>query len=191
MGAGLDEPVSVGWAAPEKAPFPFGHVGHGRAHSDLDPVAFSLRHPAKQQHEQVVGLGFRVDATAHLRHPELDAMMVDRWEGVLELVSIEGPVRLANHHRLPPAVRIREHLKQPRRLRSARPRNRPRLTEVEELVDDQATHRLDQLPGTALLPPSGRVLVLMVLGADSTVEDEPHGSYAACPSARRRLSRSC
>ena len=69
MGVSVNEPVTVGGSATEEAAFGGGLGGHGRADPDLDAGPLSLGHAAVQGHDQVVGLGARIDRAAHLRHP--------------------------------------------------------------------------------------------------------------------------
>jgi hypothetical protein len=43
-----------------------------------------------------VGLGARIEATADLGHPQLDAVVLEQREGQGELRSVDGALRLPN-----------------------------------------------------------------------------------------------
>ena len=65
--------------------------------SGLDPGALALGHAAEEGHYEVVGLRARVDGSAHLRHPEPDAVVGEHGEGKPELVAVESTLGLADH----------------------------------------------------------------------------------------------
>jgi hypothetical protein len=76
----------------------------------------------------------------------------EQWEHQAELVAVERPLRLTDHHRVEAAVRILQLGQQRRRLWATRPRQRPGLTGVEELGHDHPTMRLNQRSSPGQLP---------------------------------------
>ena len=70
---------------------------------------------------------------AELRCPQLDAVVLEqrRHRGVLG--AVEGALVLADHDRVPAAVRVGQRGDQGRGLRAARPGQRPAVAGVEEL----------------------------------------------------------
>src|SRR5262249_28660447 len=82
--------------------------GHRGAEPDLDPVPLAFGDTAEHGHDQVVGLVVRVDGAADLGHPQRDAPVGEQREGVAELVAVERPLRLADHHRVEPALPVRK-----------------------------------------------------------------------------------
>nr|WP_263972282.1 hypothetical protein [Spongiactinospora rosea] len=95
--------VPVRRAPAQEAALGLGEGGHRGPHPDLDPVAFAFADPAEHRHDQFVGLVGRVDRPAHLRHPQRHSVVLEQREGQPELVAVERPLRLADHHRLEPA----------------------------------------------------------------------------------------
>jgi hypothetical protein len=55
------------------------------------------------------------------------------------------------------------------------------LPDVEELGDDLATRRLDELAGACDLPLPGRFRILLIFGADPPVEREVHDAMSIPP----------
>jgi hypothetical protein len=53
-----------------------------------------------------VGFVVRIDRTADLGHPQLDAVVGEQRQGQAELVAVERAVRLADHYRCEAAVRV-------------------------------------------------------------------------------------
>ena len=137
--------VAVRRSAAEEAALDRGLRGHRGADAGLDPVAFALAHAAVERHHEVVGLGAGIDRAADLGHPQLDAVVHEHRERESELVAVERALRLADHDGVEAAVRVAERVEQPRRLGAALPRQRPRLADVEELGDDLAAGRFDDL----------------------------------------------
>jgi hypothetical protein len=70
------------------------------ADADLDPVALALGDAAEHGHDQVVGLVVRADRPADLGHPQRHAVVGEQVVGVAELVAVERPLRLPDHHGL-------------------------------------------------------------------------------------------
>ncbi|WUH35872.1 hypothetical protein OHA71_10660 [Streptomyces sp. NBC_00444] len=143
VGSDVGEPVTVGRSSAEIASFDLGLGGHGGADPDLDPVAFALAHAAEDRHHQVVGFGFRIDRAADLGHPELDSVVHEEREGQTVLVAVEGPLRLADDHRVEAAVRLLQCFEQCRGSGPALPGDGAGLADVEVLGDDDAV-RLDE-----------------------------------------------
>jgi hypothetical protein len=142
----VDEQVPVWWASAEEPALNLGLRGHRGADADLDAVPLALAHPAEHAHHQVVRLVVRVDRTAHLGHPQRDAVVVEQRDRQAVLVAVERAVRLADHDRVEFAVRVLEFGEQCGCLGSALPRDRAGLVHVEELGDDHPAARLDQGP---------------------------------------------
>lgn len=116
-----------------------------------------------------------IDGTAHLGEPDLDPVNTEHDRQTDELIDIERPLVLADHNRVPRAVRGPQLRQQRGRLRPLTPRQPPRTTDVEELPrDDPVTcdHRLGDLP----LPRTRREPVLVVRRRGSPVEREPQSS---------------
>ena len=103
---GVGEPVAVGRAAAEEPALERGLGGHGGADPDLDPVPLAFGHAAEHRHDQVVGLGVRVDRAADLRDPQLDAVVGEDGHGQAVLVAVERPLRLADHHGVEAPARV-------------------------------------------------------------------------------------
>ena len=177
---GVDELVAVGRSSAEETALDRGLRGHRRADPGLDPHPFALAHPAVERHHQVVGFGARVDRAADFRYPESDAVVSEHREGEPELIAVERALRFADDDRVEPTIRVAERLEELRGFGSTLPRQRPGLSDVEELGDDLAADRFDHLAGTGQLPVARRRRVLLVLGAHPTVEREPfhHGHEA-------------
>src|SRR2546428_70774 len=66
--------VAVRGSAAQEPALGGGLFGHGGPDPDLDAVPLALAHAPVQAHDQIVGLGSGVDATADLGHPQLDAV---------------------------------------------------------------------------------------------------------------------
>ena len=81
-------------------------------------------------------LGMPVHPPADLRHPQLDAVMLEQRGHRRVLVPVERPLVLPDHDRVPAPVRIGELRDQGSGLRAPRPRQRPGLPGVEELRHD-------------------------------------------------------
>ena len=132
-------------------------------------------HAPENGHDQIVGLGSRIDGPADFRNPQGDAVMLEDGHGQAVLVAIERPVRLADHHRLKAAIGTREVLEQTRGLRATLPGQGTGLTHVE-VLDGDLPVALDEGPGPPELPAARRFRVLLVLGGHSAVEGKPdHG----------------
>jgi hypothetical protein len=111
MGAGVGEAVAVGGPAAQEAALEGGLGAHGGAHAGLDAHPLTLGLAAKQRHGQVVGFGAGVDRPADLRHPQLHAEVLEDGIGEGELVAVEGALRLADDHRVEPAVGVAQRRK--------------------------------------------------------------------------------
>ncbi len=83
-------------------------------------------------------LGAEVDPPAHLRGPQLDAVVLEqrRHRGVL--AAVEGPLIFPDYDRVPPAVRVGQRGDQGGGLRAARPCQHPAVPDVAELGHDLA-----------------------------------------------------
>jgi hypothetical protein len=91
------------------------------------------------------GFASRVDRPADLRYPQLHPEVVEDGEGERELVAVEGAPRLADHHRVEPAVGVAQRCQQLAGLRPSRPGQRPAVAAVEELRDDRPIMRSNEL----------------------------------------------
>jgi hypothetical protein len=95
--------------APAKEPaFDLRLRGHGGTHADLDAVPLALAHAAEHRHDQVVSLVGGVDRPADLGNPEGNAVVVENRERESVLVTVERPVRFADHHGVKLAVGVLE-----------------------------------------------------------------------------------
>jgi hypothetical protein len=81
-------------------------------------------------------LGAVVDLPADFRGPQLDAVMLEQRRHRRVLGTVEGPLVLADHDRVPAAVRVGQRGGQGRGLRAARPGQRPAVAGIEELGHD-------------------------------------------------------
>jgi hypothetical protein len=94
VGTRVRQPIPVGRAADEEAALGGGLRGHGAANPGSDPGALALAHAAEERHDHVVGLGAGIDPPADLWDPQLDAVVLEQWEGQGELRAVEGTLRL-------------------------------------------------------------------------------------------------
>ncbi|MET7765242.1 hypothetical protein ABZS71_25690 [Streptomyces sp. NPDC005393] len=78
--------------------------------------------------------------------------MDEDGEGVAELVAVEGALRLPDHHRVEPAERVAERLKEFVGVWAALPGQGPAVADVEVLGDDLAAGGFDQGSGAGELP---------------------------------------
>ena len=172
---GVGEPVAVGRPAAEEPALQRGLGGHGGADPQLDPVPLAFGQAAEHRHDQVVGLGVRVDRPADLRDPQLDAVVGEHGHHQAVLVAVERPLRLPDHHRVKAPVRVGQVGEQLRGAGTALPRQRPGLADVEVVGHDDPAGRLDQGAAAGLLPVVGRLGILVVLGRDPAEEPESPG----------------
>ena len=93
--AGIYEHVAIRWPSAEPATG-LGVGGHGGTNPVADSVALCLGEPAEEAHEQIVCLGVRIDAPAHLGHPEAHAVVDQDGEHEAELTAGEGALRLGD-----------------------------------------------------------------------------------------------
>ena len=121
-----------------------------------------------------MGLGAGIDGAADFGDPEPDAVVDEHRERQAELVAAKGSLWFADHHGGEASGGVLERVQETGCLRPALPRQRPRLADVEELLDDLTTRGHDDLAGAGELPVAGRRGVLLVLGTDPAVEGEPH-----------------
>lgn len=78
--------------------------------------------------------------------------MLEQRERQGELGAVEGALRLSDGHGVEATVGGAEELEEPGGLGPALPGKGPGLPYVEELGDDRAARRLDELQGSAELP---------------------------------------
>jgi hypothetical protein len=127
-------------------------------------------------------LGREIDQTASFRHPQLDAVVLEQRRHQRVLATVERPLVLPDHDRVPAPIRGRQSGDQSCGLRAPRPRQHPALPGVEEFRHYRAVpggqhDRLLQLPRPR------RLRVLPVLGRHPPVKREPQ----APPGLRRCL----
>nr|WP_246198868.1 hypothetical protein [Actinomadura syzygii] len=168
--AGVDQPVPVRGASADVPVGGLGHRGHGGADPGLDPGPLALADGPERRHDHVVGLVGRVDRPADLRHPQRHAVMLEQREGVAELVTVERPLWLTDDHRVKPSVWVGQFLQQAAGFGAPGRWDGPGLVDVEELGDDHATARGDELLGTGVLPGAGGFGVLAVFGGTASPE---------------------
>jgi hypothetical protein len=148
----ITQPVPVRRAAAEVAALFSGLGGHRGPYPDPGPCDLPLGRLARREHGLLVILGVPVDPSAHLRHPQRDSVVLEQRRHRRVLVTVERPLVLPDHDRVPPPIRVRQRRHQGRGLRSPRPRQRPALPRIEELRHDHPVPRrqhdgLLQLPG--------------------------------------------
>ncbi|GBE22322.1 hypothetical protein BMS3Bbin01_01694 [bacterium BMS3Bbin01] len=108
VGSGVGELVSVGWPSAEEAALDGSLGGHRGTNPGFDAVSFTLAHSPIQVHDDLVGVGARVDRTAHFGHPQAYPVVDKDGEGETELVAVEGALRFADHDGIEATVRIGE-----------------------------------------------------------------------------------
>jgi len=86
----------------------------------------------------------RIDRPTDLGHPQGHAVVIEKLEGVAELVAVKGSLGLTDYHGVKPSIGVAKLGEQDRSLWPALWGNRSRLVDVEELRDDHATSWLDQ-----------------------------------------------
>jgi hypothetical protein len=118
----VDEAIAVWRTTSQKAVRARGEIRHGGSRSQLNPRALPFRHAAEEVHHQVVSLRSRVDGSADLWNPKLDAVVGEDGEGEAELVAIEGPLRLTDHDAVEAAIRLGQRVKEASTLRAPLPR---------------------------------------------------------------------
>lgn len=155
---------------------------HGGADSGADAVAFAFAHAAEEGHDEVVGFGVGVDASADLGDPEFDAVVDEEGEGEAELVAAEGPVGFADDDGVEASGSVGERGEEAGGFGSALPGERAGLADVEVLDDDLAAGGGDEVVGSVELPGPAGGGVLAVLGADPAVERECLHGHDAIPS---------
>lgn len=170
--AGIDKAVTVRRAAAEVAALVAGLHGHRRAGADTGAGDLSLGQDAEQDHQLLLPGGLRVDASAQLRHPHLDAVVVEERSHGRELVTVEGPFTGADDNGIEVPVGVGHRRQQRGGLGPPRPGHGAAAPGVEELGDDPSVSghqglRAQHLPGLR------RVRVLMVLGGHPAVERKP------------------
>jgi hypothetical protein len=119
-----------------------------------------------------VGFGAGIDRSAHLGDPQLDAVVLEQREGQGELRAVERTLRFADGHGLEAPVGGGQELEELGGLGPTLPGEGPGLPDIEELGDDCAARRLDELQGSPELPGPRGGRVLLILGRDTSVEGE-------------------
>ena len=99
-----------------------------------------------------MGLGVGIDPAADLGDPQLDAVMHEQRERQRELRAGKSSLRFADHDRTEPTITAGAVREQPRRFGTARPRQRPRDTDIEVLGDDPSPLGGDQARRERALP---------------------------------------
>lgn len=135
-----------------------------------------------------MGFGAGIDPPADLGDPQLDAVVLEQWEGQGELRAVERTLRLADGYGLKASVRRAQELEEPRGLGPALPGEGPGLPDVEELSYDLAAAGFDELKGPAKLPAPRGGRVLLVLGGDPSVEGKGLHDLLLLPGTGSRRS---
>jgi len=99
-----------------------------------------------------VGVTTRIDPPTDLRHPQIDAVVLEQGEGQAELVAVERAGRFTDDDSVEPPGRVLEGGQQGRCFGAALPGQGAGQADVEELGDDPAAVRSDQRSGTRQLP---------------------------------------
>lgn len=95
-----------------------------------------------------MGFGAGIDPPADLGDPQLDPIVLEQREGQGELRAVESSLRLPDRYCLEASVGGAKELEEPGGFGSALPREGPGLPDIEELGDDRAAGRLDELQGS-------------------------------------------
>src|SRR6266498_948758 len=107
-----------------------------------------------------------VDGAADLRDPQLHAEVLEDGVGEGELVAGEGALRLADHHRVEPAIRVAQRREQPAGVGAALPGQRKGAVELpclggsdvlqarlpDPAVERERDHHRHLQPGPRWLP---------------------------------------
>ena len=113
-----------------------GLGGHRGPHPDARPGHLPLRRQPQPGHRLLVVLGGEVDPPARLRHPQLDAVVLQQRRDHRVLAAVERPLVLADHDRVPLPARVSQRRDDGGGLRTAAPRHRPALPHIAELRHD-------------------------------------------------------
>ena len=169
---GVPQAVPVGRPAAEVAALLPGLGGHRGPHPDARPGHLPLRRQPQPGHRPLVMLRGEVDLPARLRHPQLDAVVLQQRRDHRVLAAVERPLVLPDRHRVPLPVRVSQRRNDHSGLRAAAPRHRPALPHIAELNHDPPV-AADQRLGLLPLSAQRRHRVLPVLGRHPPVEREP------------------
>nr|WP_243795076.1 hypothetical protein [Saccharopolyspora gloriosae] len=104
----VTDAIPVRWPPSEEAAFDLGLRLHRGAHTHLDPGPLSLRHPTEHTHDQIVGFRRRVDRPTNLGHPHPDPVVLENRIREAVLIAVERALRLPDHDRVEPPVKIPE-----------------------------------------------------------------------------------
>jgi hypothetical protein len=134
-----DEPVTVRWPATDV-------VRIARPDGDLllvanplsDHLALLPAEDAVHRQDEVVRSVQRVIRSADLPQPDRDTPLKQTGRHVEELHAVEGALSLADHDRVPAALRISRVVKQPVGLGASGPGQRTAVATVKVGRDDQA-----------------------------------------------------
>ena len=179
----ISKPVSVRRTAAQVAALLPGLGGHRGADPDAGPGDLPLGRQPQHRHGVLVVLGREVDPPASLRHPQLDAVMLEQRRHRRVLAAVERPLILPDHDCVPAAVRISQQGDQRGGQRAPAPRHRPALPRIKELRHDLPVPA-DQCPGLLPLPRPRRHRVLPVLGRHPPVKREPQPAPHRPPGMR-------
>lgn len=153
VGAGVGQPVPVRWPTAEVAALLAGLGGHRGADPDPGPGYLPLGLDPQRQHRSLLPLAGEVDRPAGLRHPQLDAVVLEQRSHQRILAAVKRPLilLLPDHDRVKAPVGVGHRREQRGGLRAARPRQHPALPGIEELRRDLTVPghqplRLVQLP---------------------------------------------
>jgi len=177
VGSGVGEPVPIRWPAAEVAALIAGLGGHRGAHPDPGAGDLPLGLHAQCEHHLLIALGVEIHPPTGLGHPQLHAVVLEQRGHQSVLAAVKGPLALADHDRVEPAVRAGQRRQQRRRLRAARPRQHPAPSHIKELRHDPPEPR-HQRSGLIPLARPGRDRILMILGRHPAVEHEPQPAMA-------------
>jgi hypothetical protein len=169
------EPVPVRRPAAKVPALLPGLGGHRGADPDAGPGNLPLGRQPQHRHRLLIMLTLVVDPAARLRHPQLDAVMLEQGGHRRVLAAVERPLVLPDHDRVPPPVRIGELGDQRSGLRAPGPRHRPGFSDVEQFRHDHPVTAYQCL-GLFPLPRPRRHRILPVLGRNPPVEHEPQPS---------------
>ena len=170
--SGISQPVPVRRAAAQVPALLPGLGSHRGADPDPGPGDLPLGRQAQHQHRLLVILSAPVNPPAHLRHPQLDTVMLEQRGHRRVLAAVERPLVLPDHDRVPPPVRVSELSDQRGGPRAVPPRQAAAVPGVEELRHD-LTVPGHQHPGLLPLPRPRRHRILPVLRRHPPVKREP------------------
>jgi len=132
MRARIDEPVPVRRTATQIPALVTGLHHHRGPDPDAGPGDLPLGRQAQPGHRLLIMLRRKVDPALGLGHPQLDTVVLEQRGHRRVLATVERPLVLPDHDRVPSPVRVGQRGDQGGGLRAARPRQFPGQPDVRD-----------------------------------------------------------